>query len=151
MYSTVDTVTKKINQTTLIQLLNDEGRAEADIDLTDSADAATIRFNQAATDAQTIIDPYLRGRYTLPFTTAPDIIVSLSDDMTIYNLYKRRGDIPDNIQFIKKANDKMLENIMNGKIDIGISTEPQSLKNEINVNKTSSDKIFNDDDVWDKY
>ena len=151
MYSTLDTVSKKIDQRVLIQLLNDEIRADEEIDLEDSDDLVIARFAQAASEAQAEIDPYLRGRYTLPFTSVPTIIIAISDELTKYNCYKRRGEVPESINDIYKANIKMLEKIEAGKMDLGVTGEEQNLSNEIKTNKTSSDRMFNDDDVWDKY
>ncbi len=148
-YSTVDSVKKKIDERVLIQLLDDEVRGDA-VDLTDAADVATVRFQDAADDAQAKIDPYLRGRYTLPLSPVPTLITSISDEITKYNIYKRRGDIPETIISIYKSNIKMLENIQKGIMDIGVADEPQSLKNEITTNKTAADKYFNKD-MWDKF
>lgn len=150
MYSTITTVSKKINQRTLIQLLNDEVREESDIVLNDPADVVVVRFNQAAADAKAEIDPYLIGRYTLPFAATPTLITAISDEVTIYNCYKRRGDIPENIKDIYKNNVKMLEKISSGMMDLGIADEPQNLSNEITTNKTASDRVFNPD-MWSKY
>jgi phage gp36-like protein len=147
MYSTIDTVTKKINKTTLIQLLNDEVRPEEEVDLTDVLDVVVIRFNEAAEEAQGEIDPYLRGRYTLPLATVPKIIISVSDSFTIYHCYERRNreNMPDSILSIRKEGLKLLEQIQKGILDLGVSGEPQNLSNEITVNKTDDDRIFNKD------
>lgn len=150
MYSTIETVSNKINQTTLIQLLNDEVRPEDEIDLQDSSDPVVVRFNQAASDAQSEIDPYLRGRYTLPFSAVPSLIISISDELTKYYCYKRRGNIPQDIQDEYDRQIKKLEKIQAGKMDLGVANEPQNLSNEIKTNKTSADRIFNKD-MWDKY
>ncbi len=152
MYSTIDSVSKRINQQTLIQLLNDEVRNDNEIDLTDSSDNIVVRFNEAADVAQQEIDANLRGRYTLPLTSVPGIIANLSDSFTIYHCYERRSmeNMPDSILSIRKEGLKLLSDINKGLIDIGISTEPQSISNEIKTNKTSSDRMFNSD-LWDKY
>lgn len=152
MYSTIDTVTKKINQTTLIQLLNDEVRPEEEINLTDVNDVVVIRFNEAASDAQSEIDSYLRGRYTLPFAVVPKIIASIADSFSIYHCYVRRNreNMPESILTIRKEMFKLLEQIQKGILDIGVSGEPQNISNEITVNKTANDRIFNNE-LWNKY
>ncbi len=152
MYSTIDSVSKKIDQKSLIQLLNDEVRIEGAIDLTSASDPVTIRFNEASEQSQAEIDPYLRGRYTLPFASVPTVIISISDNFTIYHIYERRyrDKMPDSVLSIRKEGLKMLEQIQKGMLDIGVADEPQNLKGEITVNKTASDKIFNSD-MWDKY
>lgn len=152
MYSTIDSVSKKIDQKALIQLLNDEVRLDSAIDLNSGLDPVVIRFNEAATTAQGEIDPYLRGRYTLPFNTTPDLILSISDNFTIYHIYMRRyrDKMPDSILSSRKEQFKLLEQIQKGILDLGVASEPQSLSNEIRVNKTASDKIFNPD-MWHKF
>ena len=150
-YSTFISVTKKIEQRILVQLLNDEGRSDEEINLQDMSDLVVQRFNQAADEAQAEIDTYLRGRYSLPFASVPTIIIAISDELTKYNCYKRRGEIPESMDTVYKANIKMLEKIEAGKMDLGISGEEQNLTSEIKTNKTSRDRVFNDDDVWDKY
>lgn len=149
-YSTLETVKKKIDLRSLLQLLNDEVRDEADIDLEDTADIVVIRFNDAADAAQAEIDPYLVGRYTLPFATTPRRVIDLSDDLTIFNIHKRRGSVPDDVRKDKDAAVKSLVEISKGNADLGIASEPQNLSNEITTNKTASDKIFNKD-LLDRY
>lgn len=150
MYSTIATFKTKIDLRVLIQLLNDEVRPEAEIDINNPEDPVVVNFNQAASDAQSEIDPYLRGRYTLPFATVPNLIISLSDDITKYNIYKRRNALTEDITNIYKASIKSLEKIEAGKMDLGVANEPQSLSNEIKTNKTANDRIF-PKSMWDKF
>lgn len=149
-YSTLATVKKKIDERTLIQLLNDEVRDEAEINLLDPSDLVVVRFEDAASAAQAEIDPYLIGRYTIPFVSTPRRIIDISDDLTIFNIYKRRGSVPEGVRKDKEAAVKTLIEISKGNADLGIITEPQSLSNEITTNKTESDKIFNQD-MWNKF
>ena len=137
---------------TLIQLLNDEVRPDDEIDLQDSADPVVVRFNEAAEESQGEIDPYLRGRYTLPLSTVPKIITTISDSFTIFHIYERRNreNMPESILSTRKEGFKLLEQIQKGMLDIGVTGEPQNLSNEIKTNKTESDRTFNQD-MWDKY
>lgn len=152
MYSTITTVIKNIDSVTLIQLLNDEGRDESAIDLEDSTDAIVLRFNEKASAAQEEIDPYLRGRYTLPLSTVPKRIIDISNDLTIYNCYKHRsGDnIPDSRIKIRNDAIKFLQDVQARKQDLGLAEESEPASSIFNVNKTSSDKIFNND-LMSKY
>lgn len=155
MYSTIEKILNKINQSTLIQLLNDEGRSESSVDLTDANDDVVKRFNQAAGDAKDEIDPFvLGGGYTIPFVTVPKLIVTISDDITIYNIYKRRmrDNMPDSIVDIYKQAMKKLEQVQMKKLDLGIPKASAAVPNsgEFRVNKTASDRIFNDR-MWRKY
>ncbi len=150
MYSTIDLIKSKINISVLIQLLNDAGKPEDEIDLTDSTEEVVINFNKMATAAKEEIDPYCRGRYTLPFASTPLVIIDISDDITIYNCHKRRGSVPEDISNFYKDAVKKLEKVEAGKMDLGIVTEPQSISNEIKTNKTAEDRIFNTD-MWNKF
>ncbi|MGK9477919.1 phage protein Gp36 family protein [Melioribacter sp. OK-6-Me] len=154
-YSTIDNVSKKIDQQILIQLLNDEGRNEAEIDLTDSDDEIVVRFNQIAEEVAEEIDTYLRGRYKLPLSKSSSIIQSISDDRVIYNIKKRRmrDDISASEQNIYDETTKQLIMIQRGDIVLDadpVSADTVGLAGEIRVNKTASDKIFNSD-MWKKY
>jgi phage gp36-like protein len=149
-YSTLVTIKKKIDERTLIQLLNDEVRAEEDIDLNDTADLVVVRFQDAADAAQAEVDPYLIGRYTLPFASTPRRVIDISDDITKFNIYKRRGEVPEDVRKDKEAAVKSLIEISKGNADLGIAAEPQNLSNEITTNKTASDKVFNTD-MWNKF
>ncbi len=149
-YSTLVTVKKKIDLRTLIQLLDDEVRGEDVVDLNDTADLCVVRFQDAADAAQAEIDPYLVGRYTLPFASTPKRIIDLSDELTIYNIHKRRPPLSDDQKDIYKAAIKSLMEISKGNADLGIAAEPQNLSNEITTNKTESDKVFNTD-MWNKF
>ncbi len=151
-YSTIDSVSQKINQTTLIQLLNDEIRADDEIDLTDPNDPIVVRFAQAADEAQQEIDPSLRFRYSLPFATVPGIITNLSDNFTIYHIYLRRNreKMPDSIMSVRKEGLATLDSISKGLIDLGIVLEPQTISNELRTNKTEKDRIFSKE-IWKKF
>ena len=146
MYSTIDSVTKKIDSKLLIQLLDDENRQDQ-VDLTDPEDACVINFNNAATAAQEEIDPYLRQRYSLPLAIVPTRIKDLSDDITIYNCYKRRdaSGIPDSIISIRKDAIATLTKIQKRELDLGIESEAEEPAATFKVNKTAADKIFNND------
>ena len=149
-YSTLETVKKKIDERSLIQLLNDEVRDEEDIDLNDTADLVVVRFQDAANAAQAEVDPYLIGRYTIPFASTPRRVIDISDDIAIFNIYKRRGVVPEDVRKNYDAAVKSLVKISEGKADLGIASEPQNLSNEITTNKTAADKVFNSD-MWKKF
>lgn len=151
-YSTITSVKRNIDPATLIQLLNDEGRDEAQINLDDPSDAIIILFNEKAAAAQAEIDPYLRGRYTLPLASVPQRIIDVSDDLTIYNCYKHRsGDnIPDSRIKIRNDAIKFLQEIQQRKQDLGLAEEKESSSSIFHVNKSASDKIF-DNDLMSKY
>ena len=153
MYSTIDSVLKKINKVIFLQLLNDENRLEEDIDLNNSNDLIVQRFNEIAEQSQAEIDPALRSAgITLPLTTIPRLIKDLSDNFIVFHIYERRNreNMPESIMIIRKEGLKTIENISRGTLDVGLTNEPKISKSQILTNKTSSDKIFNKD-LMDKY
>jgi len=150
MYSSLESVKKKIDWITLLQLLNDEVRLEEDIDLTNLNDPVIIRFMDGAIAAQNEMDPYLRVKYTIPFQTVPERVIDLSDRLTIINLYRRRGELSDKQDSDYKSIVNSLKDISMGKSDLGIASEPQKISNEIKTNKTASDRIFSKD-MWNKF
>lgn len=154
-YSTINSVSKKVDQSFFLQFLNDENRHEEEIDLEDETDALVNRFNQIANEVADEIDNFLRGRYKLPLTQTSTTIQSLSDDRTIYNVKKRRlrENMPESEQKIFDATTKTLQLIEAGKIALAIEplTEGSTnLSGEIHTNKSESDRIFNSD-MWSRY
>jgi len=62
------------------------------IDLTDRAEVATGEVdvsvvNRALTDADALIDGYLAARYVLPLAVVPDLVASLAQVITAWNLH----------------------------------------------------------------
>jgi len=148
-YSDITNIQNKLSLQELIQLLNDEAVPPDEIDLADESSVIATRFNSAAKEAQAIIDSYL-SKYVLPFTSVPDRIVSLSDDIIKYLLYKRRNaaDIPDSILSIYKECVKTLENIQKGIIALDVeligANEPAGRGGEYRVNKSRRDHLWGD-------
>jgi phage gp36-like protein len=154
-YSTINSVSKKVDQSFFLQFLNDENRHEEEIDLEDETDALVNRFNQIANEVADEIDNFLRGRYKLPLTQTSTTIQSLSDDRTIYNVKKRRlrENMPESEQKIFDTTTKTLQLIEAGKIALAIEPLTEGSTNisgEIHTNKSESDRIFNPD-TWSRY
>ncbi len=130
-------------------MLNDESRSPDLIDLTDEADLVVVRFNQAANSAKEIIDTYL-GNYELPFASVPQRIVDISDDITLYNIHKRRNpeNISESIVGIYKEAISALQNIQNGKLSLGVHSKTEETTQGIfKVNKTHADVVFKKRDL----
>lgn len=70
----------------------------ADRDLSGTADPAFIAAALARADA--VIDSYLAGRYAIPITPAPSVIVAVACDLARYYLYDDAA--PERVQ---KAHD----------------------------------------------
>lgn len=108
-YTTKAAIISKISEALLIQLTDDEN----------TGSVVDSRVDSAILEADGIIDSYLRGRWATPLVEPiPEMISSISLDLTIFALYERRGDflISDKIAERKTRAEKKLEEIQSGKI-----------------------------------
>lgn len=85
-------------------------------------DAAVI--DQALADAGAVIDGYLAGRYTLPLSPVPHILVGYACDLARERLYKDAA--PEVV--VKRADDarRFLALAGQGRISLGPQPEPTS-------------------------
>jgi len=113
MYSTQDDILERIPEETVIQLTDDE----------DTGAIVATRVTAAIGRADGEIDFWCGRRYSVPFTTVPDIIAELSTDMAIYFLYGRTLDeMPKTRVDAYKNAVRMLEKISEGKgVDLGVA------------------------------
>jgi len=134
-YCHLDDIKQQVPETTLIEITDDN--------LTEEINTTVI--NEAIMYSATLIDGYLRGRYTLPLSNVPDLIKILAIDLSIFRLYSRRfhTDMPDSINDKYKNSVKLLEQIQKGTISLGIETAgaPPEL-GEYRTNKIYHDRIF---------
>ena len=100
--------------------------------------------NKAITGADSEIDGYLRGRYELPLSSAPELIKDISIEITIYKLFKRRRkiDMPESILNDYKLAVKKLESISKGTISLGVEATNEPSGGEFATNKDSSSRVF---------
>lgn len=135
MYCTLDDIKKQVQEATLVEITDDNLSGQINTDVVDE----TILY------ADTLIDGYLRGRYTLPLQTLPEIVKVIAIDLAIYRLYSRRfhTDMPESIKDKYKNSIKLLEQIQKGIVSLGIETvgTPPEL-GEYRTNKTYQDRIF---------
>ena len=126
MYSSLTDLEKRLEPETLAALADDDKDGAADTDV----------VNAAIDDADSEIDSYLRVRYTLPLSSTPDVIKSLSCAIAIYNLFlRRRETVSEEHQKRYEWAVSLLEKIAEGKIDIGGAPDVF----EHDVPKTTSD------------
>jgi phage gp36-like protein len=135
-YCAIADLVKAFTEEKLIQLTDDTGIG--------AYDSAVL--NEEIANAQEEIDPYCRRRYadSMPFTTAPGLLKSISVDIAIYRIHKRRGRIPGDIKAAYDAAVKKLEGISRGLIDLGTSSGIV-VEDEDSVSftdKTPEDRIF---------
>ncbi|OGC00140.1 hypothetical protein A2V82_16525 [candidate division KSB1 bacterium RBG_16_48_16] len=139
MYSAVSDIKKLIPEESLIQLTDDENLGTVN----------QGRVDEAIQQADSEIDSYCGGRYSVPFAVVPGIIKKISVDVAIYNLYSRRvEEIPQTRADRYKNAIRQLELISKGSISIGVDPEPAApSKSNTAVQVVSSPKIFGRDNM----
>lgn len=128
-----------VSTPTLIQLTNDEG---GDV-INDTVTQEAIIY------ASTLIDGYLRGRYTLPLDTQFPLLKILCIDIAVHRLYSRRmrDDMPEVIENAYKNAISTLRDIQKGVVSLQAENDllessgfnPQEYK----TNKDLIDRLFN--------
>lgn len=106
------------------------------------------RISYAVINADAMIDSYLFGRYSVPFSAPIDpIITKLSVDITVSNLYEyanHRTSIPNTIVWRKLNALRLLKDIQAGVVSIVTEDTSSGLDNAIVSNKTADDKYFSE-------
>ena len=161
MYCTIDDIEKHTSSPTLIQLSSDDGQEAVN----------RVVVEEAILYASTLIDGYLRGRYSLPLDTlsfsptlngvtgADSTLQPLSAsrfpllriiaiDLSVYRLYSRRmrNEMPEVIETAYKSAIATLRDIQKGVISL--QSENDTLEtsafspDEYRTNKTILDRLF---------
>lgn len=137
-YCTIEDIETHTSTPTLIQLTSDDGQEEVD----------RVVAQEAILYSSTLIDGYLRGRYTLPLDTHFPLLRILAIDLSIHRLYSRRmrNEMPEVIENNYKNAIATLRDIQKGVITL--QSENDSLETasfnaeEYKTNKNIIDRIF---------
>ena len=137
-YCTIEDIETHTSTPTLIQLTSDGGQEEVD----------RVVAQEAILYSSTLIDGYLRGRYTLPLDTHFPLLRILAIDLSIYRLYTRRmrNEMPEVIENNYKNAIATLRDIQKGVITL--QSENDSLETasfnaeEYKTNKDIIDRLF---------
>ena len=142
MYCQIEDIQKFVDNHTLIQLTDDNQTGEVD----------SVVVEEAIIYSETLIDGYLRGRYSLPLALSPKMITYVALDLSIYRLYSRRlsTDMPESINEKYKNAIKTLDKIQKGIVSLGIEIPGIAPDlGEYRTNKNGS-KVFSKE-VLDAY
>ena len=139
-YCAVEDIETQLSTPILIQLSSDnEGQDEIDRTVVDEA----ILYSS------TLIDGYLRGRYTLPLNTHFPLLRILCIDLSTYRLYSRRmfNEMPQVIADAYKNAIASLRDIQKGVISLQAESEETQETasfnpDEYRTNKDESDRLF---------
>lgn len=137
-YCTIEDIETQTSTPTLIQLTSDDGQEEVD----------RVVAQEAILYSSTLINGYLRGRYTLPLDTHFPLLRILAIDLSIYRLYTRRmrNEMPEVIENNYKNAIATLRDIQKGVITL--QSENDSLETasfnaeEYKTNKDIIDRLF---------
>lgn len=125
-----------VSSETLRQLTDDSSAGDVDNDIIDACIAA----------ADETVDGYLRGRYTVPLTTdpVPRVVMGISRDLTLYELFSRKGEggVPEIFSSRKNDAMKKLKDIAGGDLVLGLAASDAQLGVAILVDKTDEDRVF---------
>lgn len=137
-YCTIEDIETQTSTPTLIQLTSDDGQEEIN----------RVVALEAILYSSTLIDGYLRGRYSLPLDTHFPLLRILAIDLSIYRLYSRRmrNEMPEVIEIAYKNAISTLRDIQKGVITL--QSENDTLESsgfnteEYKTNKNILDKLF---------
>lgn len=137
-YCTIEDIETQTSTPTLIQLTSDDGQEEVN----------RVVALEAILYSSTLIDGYLRGRYSLPLDTHFPLLRILAIDLSIYRLYSRRmrNEMPEVIETAYKNANSTLRDIQKGVITL--QSENDTLESsgfnaeEYKTNKNILDKLF---------
>ena len=137
-YCTIEDIGTQTSTPTLIQLSSDNGQEEVN----------RVVVEEAIIYSSTLIDGYLRGRYSLPLDAHFPLLRILAIDLSIYRLYSRRmrNEMPEVIQKNYDNAISTLRDIQKGVITLQAENDLLESSNfnaeEYKTNKNILDRLF---------
>ena len=137
-YCTIEDIETQTSTPTLIQLTSDDGQEAVN----------RVVALEAVLYSSTLIDGYLRGRYSLPLNTHFPLLRILAIDLSIYRLYARRmrNEMPEVIETAYKNAISILRDIQKGVISLQAENDLLETSafnaQEYKTNKSILDKLF---------
>jgi len=133
-YSTIDDVRELLPEAEIVRLTDDEGLGVAGVS----------RVSEAIAQADSEIDGYCGGRYSVPVQPVPDLLKKLSVDMAIYNLYSRAVLVMPGARAERYRNAvRQLEGISRGLVFPGAAAQPaDDTGHGAGTNREAEDNVF---------
>ena len=122
MYITRQDLSDAVSMYELAQLSNDDPMSA-------QTEPNWVIVDRAIAYACELADGYLMGRYTLPLENAPSILRALTTDIARHWLHRRRintAEFPKSLEDAYKNAIKLLEQIRDGKLQLGVRTPAES-------------------------
>ena len=130
MYCSLDDFIKRFDLDELIQLTTASGSGAIDRQV----------ISAAIEDASSLIDGYVGGRYTLPLSTVPKVLIRICADIARYNLYDNA--VTEVVEKNHKHAVDFLMNISTGKVRLGLSNTDEKAESDAIISIESDDKVF---------
>lgn len=134
MYCTLEDMVNRFGLEELIQLTDSSGTGIIDND----------EVNAAVDDASNLIDGYLGGRYTLPLTSVPSVLIRICANIARYNLYD------SNVSEVVERNYKdaltFLDAVGKGTLKLGLAADDSQPESEQLIEIESQESVFKRDD-----
>lgn len=137
-YCTIEDIETQTSTPTLIQLTSDDGQEIVN----------RVVAQEAILYSTSLINGYLRGRYSLPLDTHFPLLRILAIDISIYRLYARRmrNEMPEVIETAYKNAISTLKDIQKGTITLESENDLFETSGfsaaEYKTNKDILDKLF---------
>ena len=137
-YCTIEDIETQTSTPTLIQLTSDDGQEIVD----------RVVAQEAILYSTSLINGYLRGRYSLPLNIHFPLLRILAIDISIYRLYARRmrNEMPEVIETAYKNAIATLKDIQKGTITLESENDLFETSSfsaaEYKTNKDILDKLF---------
>lgn len=134
-YCAKSDILEQLDEDVLIQLTDDDDTGAVDDD----------KVTRAVANADAEIDSYCGTKYAVPFSTVPAIILTVSVDIAIYNLYARRKGAPESIKERYNNRIAFLRNVSKGIATLGEDDPDGSPSDQNKPEISSSDRVFSRD------
>jgi len=115
-YATLDDLQRILSPAELTQLADDDGDGIPD----------AVVIERALADAQAEVDGYIGTRHPVPLPNPPALVRRLTVDLAIWNLYNRRDLVTDARKAQAEAARKLLNNIAQGTVTLGLPRSEQA-------------------------
>lgn len=136
-YATQQDYENRFGADELIQLTDKEGVGAFNADT----------FAQAQLDGDAEIDAWLHGRYVIPLTTIPTVLVRVACDL--YRYYLHGSQVPEQIDKRYASQISFLKALSRGDVNLNLDTNatPAAAPDEVRV--TAPDRTFSRESLRD--
>jgi len=132
MYCSISDIENHLNKETLLLLADDDKNGIIDDEIVEAA----IRHSDS------IIDSFIRNRFSVPFSLVPDLIRTISTDLAIGNLFARCPLIAGNVVREKYIDAiRTLSRLADGEIELGADIQPVK-RNLPESSSSPEEKLF---------